>query len=182
MSIFTKPLVVTPFSDGKTWRLTKNFSYAIGSEDSGKTVDVPKGFSTDFASVPCLFWIFLPKWGKYGNAAVIHDYLYYDQSTSRTEADNIFLQAMIVLDVPVWQRYCLFTGVRVGGWWAWMVNAKKKALGYSKIVKKATAKSAEQPVNWKTTLSELPTIFEGKKAAAEVDVEAEQPKTETEAK
>ena len=163
MSIFTKPLIVTPYPDGKTWRLTEEFDFAIGAENSGKTVDVPKGFATDFASVPSLLWFILPKWGKYGNAAVIHDYLYYDQSTSRFEADKIFLEGMIVLDVPLWQRFCLYTGVRIGGWWPWWMNARKKALGYRKTATAGPLKSVDQPGHWKTDLSELPAILQGKK-------------------
>jgi hypothetical protein len=163
MSLFTKPLIVTPFSDGKTWRLTQDFGFAIGSEDSEKTVDVPAGFATDFASVPCILWIVLPKWGKYGNAAVIHDYLYYEQSTSRLTADNIFLEGMMVLDVPRWKRYCLYSGVRIGGWWAWWVNGRKKVSGYSKITSASPAKAVEQPLHWKTNFTELTEILQGKK-------------------
>ncbi len=163
MSLFTKALVVTPFPDGKTWRLKENFGYAIGSEDSGNTIDVPVGFATDFASVPRLLWFFLPKWGKYGNAAVIHDFLYFKQSTSREEADRIFLEAMLVLNVPKWQRYCLYTGVRIGGWWAWKVNAHKKEQGLSKIVAAGPVKAVEQPEHWKTEMNELEIVFQGKK-------------------
>jgi len=128
-------------------------------------VDVPTGFTTDFASVPCLLWIILPKWGKYGNAAVIHDYLYYDQSTTRLRADNVFLEAMIVLKVPVWQKFCLYTGVRIAGWWAWWLNSRKKDHGYRKIVKESPLKSVDQPGHWKTNLRELPTILQRKKKA-----------------
>ena len=164
MSLFTKSLVVTPYSDGKTWRLTEEFGYAIGSEGSSNTINVPAGFTTDFASVPRLLWFFLPQWGKYGNAAVIHDYLYYIQTTSRTEADRIFLETMLVLDVPRWKRYCLYTGVRIGGWWSWLVNSRKKEQGYSKIVTAAPVKAVEQPGHWQTDLSELSTILQGKKS------------------
>ena len=167
MSLFTKPLLVTPYPDGKTWCLMEDFSYAIGSENSRNRVDVPKGFTTDFASIPSFLWFALPKWGKYGNAAVIHDYLYYDQSTTRLKADNIFLEAMMVLEVPVWQRFSLYTGVRIAGWWAWWLNSRKKDSGYSKIVKACPLKSVDQPGHWKTKLSELPTILRGKKTEEE---------------
>ncbi len=165
MSLFTKPLVVTPYPDGKTWCLTAEFGFTISSENSGNTVVVPKGFTTDFASVPSLLWFVLPKWGKYGNAAVIHDYLYYDQSTTRCKADKIFLEGMIVLEVPFWQRFFLYTGVRIGGWWPWLLNSRKKDLGYRKTVKAGPLKSVDQPSHWQTDLSELPTILREKKAA-----------------
>ena len=61
-------------SDGRNWVIRKDFGYAVGSEDSGEVIDLPTGFVTDFASVPRPLWWLYPKWGKYGNAAVIHDY------------------------------------------------------------------------------------------------------------
>lgn len=163
MSLFTKPLIVTPYSDGKTWCLTTEFGYAIGSENSGKTVDVPRGFSTDFASVPFFLWFILPKWGKYGNAAVIHDFLYYDQSISRHAADDIFAEAMTVLEVPFWKKFLLYAGVRLGGWWAWWLNSRKKDQGYIKVAEACPIKSVDRPGHWKTGLSELPTIIRGEK-------------------
>src|SRR2546429_3829044 len=38
------------------------------------------------ASIPRLFWIALPKWGKYGNAAVIHDWLRSEEHTSELQS------------------------------------------------------------------------------------------------
>ncbi len=71
MSRFTRALVVSPLADGKTWVLVEPFAYDVGELGSGDTIEVRRGFMTDFASIPRLFWIALPKWGKYGNAAVI---------------------------------------------------------------------------------------------------------------
>ena len=60
MSSFTKPLTVTKV-DARLWRVERQFTYFIGEEDSDEFVTIPKGFETDFASVPRLFWIFIPK-------------------------------------------------------------------------------------------------------------------------
>ncbi len=40
------------------------------------TLVVPRGFITDFASVPAALQCILSKTGRYGKAAVIHDYIY----------------------------------------------------------------------------------------------------------
>lgn len=40
------------------------------------TVTVPIHFKTDFASTPRFLWAFFPPYGKYTEAAVLHDYLY----------------------------------------------------------------------------------------------------------
>ena len=127
MSRFTESLIVTPLADGKTWITLSDFGYEVGSEGSGDTIDVQIGFYTDFASIPRVLWIILPKWGKYGNAAVIHDWVYWDQSRSRREADDIFLEAMGVLDVNHWKKYSIYWAVRIFGGFAWRANQRKKS-------------------------------------------------------
>ena len=127
MSRFTEPLVVTPLPDGKTWIILNDFSYEIGEEGSGNIINVPIGTYTDFASIPRTLWAVFPRWGKYGNAAVIHDWMYWDQSRSRKEADDIFLEGMEVLQVPAWKRRAIYSAVRTFGRIAWNSNQKKKA-------------------------------------------------------
>jgi len=126
MSRFTEPLVVTPCPDGRTWILLCDFGYEIGQEGSNNVIDVPVGFYTDFASIPRLLWSFLPQWGKYGNAAVIHDFLYWDQSRSRKKADEILLEGMVILEVGFIKRYLIYWAVRLWGWWAWWENQSRK--------------------------------------------------------
>jgi hypothetical protein len=75
MSQFTTPLVAEPF-DGKFWILKDGFEYHVGHLGSDDIVSAPPGFLTDFASVPKIFWKILPPNGRYGKAAVIHDYCY----------------------------------------------------------------------------------------------------------
>jgi hypothetical protein len=149
MSRFTNILVVSPYADGKTWYLRRTFAYDVGAEGSKKTIIVPQGFTTDFASIPRIFWAVLPRWGKYGNAAVIHDFLYYQQKYHRKRADQIFLEAMGVLEVPPWQKYLIYGAVRVGGWLAWSCNKKKKEQGLRKMAKQAPQKSLDLPLHWK---------------------------------
>jgi hypothetical protein len=129
MSRFTESLVVTPRPDGKTWIILSNFGYAVGAEDSKDIVNVPIGTYTDFASIPRILWSVLPQWGKYGNAAVIHDWLYWDQSRSRSEADDILLEGMEVLKVGAWTKHAIYLAVRAFGWYAWANNARKKRAG-----------------------------------------------------
>ncbi len=115
MSSFTSPLLVSPLSDGKRWVIRKEFSFYIGKKEDNDLITVPPGFITDFASIPRMFWKILPKWGKYGNAAVIHDYLYATKEKSRKKSDKIFLEGMMVLNVPAWKRYAMYYAVRLGG-------------------------------------------------------------------
>jgi len=126
MSRFTESLVVTPLPDGKTWIILNDFAYEIGEEGSGDIIRVPIGTYTDFASIPRPLWAIFPRWGKYGNAAVIHDWMYWDQSRSRKEADDIFLEGMEVLEVPSWTRKTIYRAVRMFGGFAWRNNRKQK--------------------------------------------------------
>jgi hypothetical protein len=126
MSRFTESLVVTPLADGKTWIILNEFGYEIGEEGSGNIINVPIGTYTDFASIPRPLWAVFPRWGKYGNAAVIHDWMYWNQSRSRKEADDIFLEGMEVLEVPNWKRNTIYRAVRLFGGSAWRANKRKQ--------------------------------------------------------
>jgi hypothetical protein len=145
MSRFTEVLTVSPLADGKTWVTRREFGYDIGEEGSGNSIEVPIGFMTDFASVPQPLWIILPRWGKYGNAAVIHDYCYWEQRRSRLESDRIFREAMEVLEVPKWQICVMYYAVRLGGGLAWAGNKRKKKRKLSKMAVKRVVKSVEMP-------------------------------------
>ncbi len=102
------------YLDGRDWKVLRPFKYR--SEDAlERVILVPKGFLTDFASVPRFLWRFLPPTGKYGKAAVIHDYLYRTQSCSRAEADAVFLEAMTDLNVGFWRRHLMYWAVRLFG-------------------------------------------------------------------
>jgi hypothetical protein len=126
MSRFTDELLVSPLPDGRTWVIRRDFGYDIGEEGSGDTIDVPIGFKTDFASVPRILWSLIPRWGKYGNAAVVHDFLYWDQKLTRKKCDELFLEAMCVLNVSLPQRKLIYYAVRLFGWYAWSRNRRNK--------------------------------------------------------
>jgi len=143
VSKFTDILTVSPLADGKTWVTRKEFGYDIGEEGSGDSIDVPIGFMTDFASVPRLLWVFIPRWGKYGNAAVIHDYCYWFQMFSRKESDRIFCEAMEVLKVPKYKIFLMYYAVRLGGWSAWSGNKRLKKKGINKVAARMPEKSVE---------------------------------------
>lgn len=90
-------------------------------------ITVPTGFKTDLASIPQLLWNVLPPVGKYDAAAVVHDYLYQNNGITRLEADDVLLEAMKVCGVNRFQRFVIYSGVRVGGWVPWNnYRAKEK--------------------------------------------------------
>lgn len=144
MSRFTEALVVSPLADGKTWVLINSFGYEVGEEGSGDVVNVEIGFMTDFASIPRVFWIVLPKWGKYGNAAVVHDWLYWSQKRERNAADQIMLEAMGVLDVPIWKRFSIYWAVRAFGWIAWNRNLWDRVDGFNRVMRDTEFKAIRE--------------------------------------
>jgi hypothetical protein len=125
---FLEPLRVE-FINGREWLLCTSFEYRLGELHGGEFVRVGAGFRTDFASIPRGLWNLWPPTGSYTPAALIHDCLYKtayvtrDDGTTRTidrgEADHIFLEAMEVLGVGRFTRWCIHRGVRLGGWAAW---------------------------------------------------------------
>ena len=112
--------------NGITWELQEEFVYYVGSTLSGEVVFVPRGFKTDFASIPKIFWSIIGgPTGKYTNAAVVHDYLYVKGTYTRKRTDQIFLEAMKGLKVSWWKRKAMYFAVRVGAWGPWNRYRKK---------------------------------------------------------
>lgn len=99
-----------------------------------QAVTVQKGFVTDFASIPRIFWSALRPDGEYAYAAVVHDYLYWEQTRSRDEADQILKMAMEDFKVGTVTAGAIYGAVRVGGLSAWNGNAEKKAQGEKRIL------------------------------------------------
>lgn len=104
------------------WRVAREFRYMIGTEDSHMWVTVPAGYLTDGASVPRIFWSLIPPWGANGQAAVVHDLLCeYLQvmhngqmvAITRERADQIFVEAMRVLDVQPSQIAMIAEGLAI---------------------------------------------------------------------
>lgn len=102
------------------WRVQKGFRYYIGTKGSNRWVYIPAGYLTDGASVPSIFWSIIPRWGSYGQAAVVHDFLCeyltvtvdgLPQRITRAEADDILLEAMHVLEVPEFTAHTIEAAV-----------------------------------------------------------------------
>lgn len=147
MSKFTDILVVSPLADGNTWVLRKEFGYDIGKKGSGNSIDVPIGFMTDFASVPGLFRFLVSKWGKHGNATVIHDYCYWTQERSRKESDKIFKEAMEVSGVKAWRKMLVYLAVRWFGGFAWKGNIELKEKKFNRVAARLPEKATDTPAS-----------------------------------
>lgn len=125
MPKFTEPLIVKKLKGG-LWEVADGFEYHVGKKNSDDVIQVPKGFKTDFASVPRPFWMILPPDGQYTQATVLHDFLYNIQDRKRVACDAIFLEAMGVLGVQLWKRRVMYRAVRMFGWLPWNHGVKLK--------------------------------------------------------
>jgi len=103
-------MLVEMLREGRRVRLAEPFSFTI----DGELLTIPKGFITDFASVPRFFWRICPPWGRSWRAATIHDFL-YSIGYPRERADLYFKDAMMLDGVPWWRREMMFRAVRVFG-------------------------------------------------------------------
>lgn len=97
---------------------------------NGHKILIPKGQSTDFASIPPIFQFMYPKFSKdYARAAVVHDYLYRGgvileptkgpYRPSRQLADRIFYWIALFDGTNVDRAIVMYLGLRLGGWFAW---------------------------------------------------------------
>ena len=98
----------------RDWRVEEPLTYRGNEEE----FVVPAGMETDFASVPRPFVWFLPTYGRYTKAAILHDYLWRQRvgsptaPVSRRDADGLFRRVMRELDVPFLRRWIMWTAVR----------------------------------------------------------------------
>ncbi len=102
------------YLDGRRWLLLNEFSFT----HQGVCYCVPSGFVTDFASTPRFFWRLFPPTGKYGKAAVIHDYLYRIGAVPRVtkaQADGVFFYAMVASRCDKTTASILFLAVHFFG-------------------------------------------------------------------
>ena len=74
MSSFTKPLCVKVLDNGKHYEVLEDFTY-YRTSNKQHIFKVEKGFITDFASIPRIFWSIYPPFGRYTKSAVLHDRL-----------------------------------------------------------------------------------------------------------
>ena len=130
MSRFTTTLK-TEQTDRRTYTLLADLVLA---DDDERTIIVPSGFTTDFASIKVLHNAFLfvlfALVSGYGNyAATVHDWLYEHGSLTRNEADAVLYRALRAEGVARWRAWLMWAGVRIGG--AKQYNSTPTSSGFS---------------------------------------------------
>lgn len=77
---------------------------------------IPKGYTTDFASVPQLFWWLIPAHCNASMPSIIHDYTCEFGVLPRWKCDNVFLQLLKQSNIKPWQYLLMYVYVRALGW------------------------------------------------------------------
>ncbi len=103
--------------------LAKKYYASIGKFK----IEIPKGFQTDYASIPSVLIPFFLNYEKnYQKEAVIHDWLYWSQIYPRKTADKILNDALTIGGMPRFKRWLMYRAVRMFGWLAWNENRRQK--------------------------------------------------------
>ncbi len=134
MSQFTSQLFLRSFSAAEIiaanahvqlYEVTRDFTYV--SDTLGRSVTVPGGLVTDFASIPRAAWELIdPEDPIIAWPSVIHDYLYSCQGKlpdgftyNRENADAVLREAMEVCGAGHFIRESVYEAVRVFGGSHW---------------------------------------------------------------
>lgn len=118
MSSFTKPFKVIVHNvklKKKPFEVDESFEYFSKLYD-GYTINIPKGYRTDFASVPRIFWSIVPPVGSYSKACVVHDWLLTNKDAHNLDIDainKILKEAMGVLGVNKFYIFLIYTPVNL---------------------------------------------------------------------
>jgi Protein of unknown function (DUF1353) len=126
------PVDFRPFSDARFWIVKEPLVYRVGiSKDS---VVVPRGFVTDFASIPPALQSLIQQNGPNLLPAVVHDFLYWTGTCTRREADQLLKLAMIENRVKPVQQTAIYNAVRAAGSFAWEGNRDEQRRGLVRTI------------------------------------------------
>jgi hypothetical protein len=112
MMQISTPLVVTPMPDGVLWMLVEDF---LVVDDVKGEIRVPKGFQSDFGSVPKLFRNIISPTGKGVWGFVLHDWEYGTQTMSRDDADHLLIRWLEFCGEDTVESNVIFDALRIGG-------------------------------------------------------------------
>lgn len=120
--MFTTRLHFKTLVEGELWQLEAPLRYEWTEEYEKlwlrrRHIIIPKGYVTDFYSIPKWSQKCWPKDIDPVHPAILHDYLYTHAQTkvSRVQADMLFHRAMRETGVPFLRRNLFYAAVRVGG-------------------------------------------------------------------
>ena len=143
---------IAPFADWDYYYLLSPIGWEPEGDAVGRfaPVEAPRGFVTDLASIPRVLWPIMPPTSRYTHAAIIHDFHYWTQTISRSDADEILSIGMGELNVPGWTTFAVYNAVKLAGGSAWDNNARLKEQGESRFLRKLPKEPTITWEDWKS--------------------------------
>jgi hypothetical protein len=133
---------VTDLPCGQFWLREDIYWY----DTSGDAHYVPKGFISDGYSVPDFASSFV-RGIKNKLPAYLHDWDYITQGTSRHQADNNIVRAMLSTSHGLWTVLKVRAGLWLGGWVVWNRSRKRlEKMGYDHAVARHMAATLEEAI------------------------------------
>lgn len=114
-------------ADGRTlYELVEDFQY-VCDYLNGQVITIPKGYYTDFLSIPKWAQIIFPA-SEYPAllGAIVHDMLYEGEIFPRRVNDLIFKEAMTNARETTWKVEAMYKAVRIGGGATYKAHTKEK--------------------------------------------------------
>ncbi|MEP2618298.1 MAG: DUF1353 domain-containing protein [Marinomonas sp.] len=127
------------------------------ANDGEFEIIVPVGFITDLASIPSpLWWWESPHEGTLA-PAILHDYLYWEQTCLKDEADAVMYLAMKEVGLSWGKRNLIYAGIRTPiALKSWYDNKAAREAGESRFFKQAYVQTLlDSTINSEATLLSL---------------------------
>lgn len=153
--LFVQLPTIKPFVDWDYYYIDQDLRWAPASGSPLPPVRVPRGFVTDLASVPRLFWAKYPPIGRYAYAAVVHDYLYWVQTTSKEVADKIMMEAMRDAGTSESAIRDFKIALDLAGSIAWESNCTARKAGDKRILRVLPTDPLVSWASWRTSTGVL---------------------------
>ena len=100
---------------GKRYRFALNKSIKVELSDKS-VITIPKGFETDFSSVPNWLWFAFSPYGNFLLASIIHDYIYVKRTHTRKFADNeMYIWSKTINEKRSIDNFLRYMAVRIFG-------------------------------------------------------------------
>lgn len=122
---FHNELIVSPILSDKNdkWELKDWYavSFIIDNDPKRKFIFVPKGYITDFGSIPQLAWPIVgsPAVGDHRRGTIFHDWIFAMHSQSFEFANELFRVISIYDGLSFWKRVLIIGAVKTAGFIAW---------------------------------------------------------------
>jgi hypothetical protein len=110
-------MILRPIPNTDTYELAEDLEFSFRDD----VYVVPKGFKTDGASVPRVFWSLsmTPFDPRVIRAAVIHDYIYSSHCIEREDGDRLFRKILLEDGTDPQITENMYRSVRDFGRFAW---------------------------------------------------------------